>query len=198
MWDLSSPTRDQNHTPCSGRAESNHWPPGKSHKYSPWQFHFTANSQHLRWCCESAALNMPANLGNSAVATGLEKVSFHSNPKERQCHPMGYTVRGILWARILEWVAFPFSRWSSQPRDRTQVCHIAGKFFTSWATREAHFWVSVTYLKRKNYVTWQLKMYTRCLAIRFRVQSYFTISDSGMKRRNQIPQRATTSTKMFD
>ena len=34
-------------------------------------------------CCESAALNMPANLENSAVATGLEKVSFHSNPKER-------------------------------------------------------------------------------------------------------------------
>ena len=32
------------------------------------------------------ALNMPANLENSAVATGLEKVSFHSNPKERQCH----------------------------------------------------------------------------------------------------------------
>ena len=36
-----------------------------------------------RWCCESAALNMPANLENSAVATGLEKVSFHSNPKEK-------------------------------------------------------------------------------------------------------------------
>ena len=35
-------------------------------------------------CCESAALNMPANLENSAVATGLEKVSFLSSPKERQ------------------------------------------------------------------------------------------------------------------
>ena len=33
----------------------------------------------------SAALNMPANLEDSAVATGLEKVNFHSNPKERQC-----------------------------------------------------------------------------------------------------------------
>jgi len=41
-----------------------------------------------RWCCESAALNMPANLENSVVATGLEKVSFHSNPKERQCQSM--------------------------------------------------------------------------------------------------------------
>ena len=37
---------------------------------------------------ESAALNMPTNLENSAVATGLEKVSFHSNPKERQCQRM--------------------------------------------------------------------------------------------------------------
>ena len=36
----------------------------------------------------SVALNMPANLENSAVATGLEKVSFHSNPKERQCQRM--------------------------------------------------------------------------------------------------------------
>ena len=36
----------------------------------------------------SAALDMPANLENSAVATGLEKVSFHSNPKERQCQRM--------------------------------------------------------------------------------------------------------------
>ena len=37
---------------------------------------------------ESAALNIPANLENSAVATGLEKVSFHCNPKERQCQRM--------------------------------------------------------------------------------------------------------------
>ena len=37
------------------------------------------------------------------------------------CNPMDYTVHGILQARILEWVAFPFSRGSSQPRDLTQV-----------------------------------------------------------------------------
>ena len=41
-----------------------------------------------RWSCESAALNVPANLENSAVDTGLEKVSFHSNPKEKQCQRM--------------------------------------------------------------------------------------------------------------
>ena len=53
------------------------------------------------------------------------------------CNPMDYTVHGILQARILEWVAFVFSRGSSQPRDQTQVSHIAGGFFTSWAIREA-------------------------------------------------------------
>ena len=47
------------------------------------------------------------------------------------CDPMDYTVHGILQARILEWVAFPFSRGSSQPRDRTQVSCIAGGFFNS-------------------------------------------------------------------
>ena len=54
------------------------------------------------------------------------------------CDPMDCTVHGILQTRILEWVAFPsFSRGSSQPRDRTQVSGIAGRFFTSLATREA-------------------------------------------------------------
>ena len=47
------------------------------------------------------------------------------------CDPMDYTVHGILQARILEWVAFPFSRASSQPRNQTQISHIAGRFFTS-------------------------------------------------------------------
>ena len=42
------------------------------------------------------------------------------------CKPTDYTVHGILQARILEWVAFPFSRGSSQPRDRTQVSVIVG------------------------------------------------------------------------
>ena len=46
---------------------------------------------------------------------------------------------GILQATILEWVAMPSSRGSSQPRNCTQVSHIAGGFFTVWATREALF-----------------------------------------------------------
>ena len=59
------------------------------------------------------------------------------------CDPMDYTVHGIPQARILEWVASPFSRGSSQTTDRTQVSRIAGGFFTSWTTREAYLeWVA--------------------------------------------------------
>ena len=47
------------------------------------------------------------------------------------CDPMDYTIHGILQARMLEWIAFPFSRESSQLRDRTQVSRITGRFFTA-------------------------------------------------------------------
>ena len=49
--------------------------------------------------------------------------------------PPGSSVHQILQARILEWVAIPFPRGSSQPKDRTQVSNIAGRFFTVWATQ---------------------------------------------------------------
>ena len=58
------------------------------------------------------------------------------------CNPMDYTVHGTLQARTLEWVAFPFSRGSSQPRDRTQVSLTAGGFFTNWAMRESLGFIS--------------------------------------------------------
>ena len=58
------------------------------------------------------------------------------------CDPMdcslpGSSVHGIFQAIVLEWIAISFSRGSSQPRDRTQVSHIAGRCFTIWAIREA-------------------------------------------------------------
>ena len=53
------------------------------------------------------------------------------------CNPMDCIVPGIVQARLLKWVAFSFSRASSQPRDWTQVYHIVGRSFPSWATREA-------------------------------------------------------------
>ena len=63
------------------------------------------------------------------------------------CDLMDYTVNGILQARILEWVAFPFSKGSSQPRDHIQVSCIAGWFFSSWATGEAQqYWSGLSIL----------------------------------------------------
>ena len=50
---------------------------------------------------------------------------------------MDYTVHGVLQARILEWVAVPFFKGSSQPRDQTQVSALQADSFTSWATKEA-------------------------------------------------------------
>ena len=85
------------------------------------------------WLCCAAEL-----VGSQSPDQGL-------NPGPQQCSEVKvaqlcltlcYTVHGILQARILEWVAFPSSRGSSQPRDGIQVSHIAGGFFTSWATRK--------------------------------------------------------------
>ena len=82
----------------------------------------------------------PASLMSSALAGGFFTTSATWVKVAQSCltlcNPMDYTVHRILQARILEWVAFPFSRGSSQPRDQTQVSYIAGRFITSWATRE--------------------------------------------------------------
>ena len=70
------------------------------------------------------------------------------------CDPMDYSlpgssIRGILQARILEWVAISFSKRSSQPREWTQVSCIAGRCFTIWATRETRVH-TYTHIKKKN------------------------------------------------
>ena len=65
------------------------------------------------------------------------------------CSPTGINVHGIFQARILEWVAIPFSRESSPPRDQTWVSYIAGRFFTVWATlpnsHSVHLHISCTF-----------------------------------------------------
>ena len=60
------------------------------------------------------------------------------------CDLMDYTVHGILQARILEWVAFPFYRGSSRPRYQTGVSCIADRFLPNWAIREAKNYKSTT------------------------------------------------------
>ena len=70
------------------------------------------------------------NTFSSFFLIDIVKVKI-AQPCPTLCDPMGYPVHGILQARILEWVAFSFSRRSSQPRDRTQASLIAGGFYTS-------------------------------------------------------------------
>ena len=109
----------------------------------------TASSPIISWQIEGKTMETVTEfifLGSKTTANGdcgheiktlatWKKVthSFVSNLR----YPMDYTVHGILQPRILEWVAIPFSRGSSHPRNWTQVSCIAGGFFTSWATRNA-------------------------------------------------------------
>ena len=81
--------------------------------------------------------------------TFLKKVSSVKNVLVTQLCPSlfdpmdyslpGSSIHGILQARILEWVAISFPRGFPQPKDRTLVSFIGGRFFTMWATREAQY-----------------------------------------------------------
>ena len=83
----------------------------------------------------SVQARMPSSIYSIFIIKGLVKVAQSCLTL---CDPIDYTVHGILQARILECVAFPFSRGSSWPRGQTQVSWVAGGFVTSWTTREVH------------------------------------------------------------
>ena len=108
-----------------------------------WWFHFDAFQSQLRtWINFTASPQYfsthSINYSSRFIKGWKVKVA---QPCPTLCNPMDYTVHGILQARILEWVAFPFSRGYSQPTDQTQVFYTAGGFFTSWVTREAQeYW----------------------------------------------------------
>ena len=106
------------------------------------------------WCIRTVVLEK--TLESPLDSKGLKPV----NPKGNQpwifigsdatqscpavCNPIDSAFHGILQTRILEWVAFPFFKGSSQPRDRTQAFHIAGGVFINWAIREAHLLEELT------------------------------------------------------
>ena len=68
----------------------------------------------------------------------------------KSCSPPGSSAHGSPQTRILEWVAVSFFRGPFQPRDRTQVACIAGRFLTVWAVREAHVNSSSIYSSSNN------------------------------------------------
>ena len=84
---------------------------------------------------------LPARLlcpwNSAGKNTALPNPQFKSRFPTLQCRWILYHLSYWGSPRILEWVAYPFSRESSQLRNRTGVSCIAGGFFTSWATREA-------------------------------------------------------------
>ena len=71
--------------------------------------------------------------GNLDDTTSILKLCLVAQSCLTLCDPMGGRLPAHLQARILEWVAMPSSRGSSQPRDWTQVSSIAGEFFIVWA-----------------------------------------------------------------
>ena len=85
--------------------------------------------------------------------------------------------KGILQARILECVAMPSSRGSSQPRGRTQVSHIAGTFFIIWATREALEAVYILSKDREIYFSFfSSLLFFSETDTAFRTKTYYSLS----------------------
>ena len=96
----------------------------------------------------------PALAGDSFLLNHLESPFCYCCSVAKLCPSLwdpvdwrtpGSSVHGILQARILEWVASPFSRGSSRPRDQTWDSCIAGRFFTVWASRDALMMLLISY-----------------------------------------------------
>ena len=99
----------------------------------PVSWLFTSGSQSIG--ASASASVFPMNI-QGWFPLGLTDLIFWES-KDSQGSSPGSSVHGILQARILEWVAIPFSKVYSQLRDQTWVYCIASGFFTIWATREA-------------------------------------------------------------
>ena len=87
--------------------------------YSPWN-----------------SLGQNTGVGSRSLLQGIFPTQG-SNPGLPICRWILYQLRHKRSPRILKWVAYPFSSGSSQPRNRTGVSSIAGRFFINWAIREA-------------------------------------------------------------
>ena len=95
---------------------------------SPWTIQSMDFSRPEYW--SGSLFPSPGDLPNPGIKPRSPELQVDSLPAEDQGSP-----------RILEWVAYPFSSGSSQPRNRTRVSCIAGGFFTNWAIWELRMWV---------------------------------------------------------
>ena len=85
------------------------------------------------------------------ITLRLQKWSESLSAASNSLQPMEYTVLGILQAKTLEWVAYPFSSGSSWPRSQTGVSWIAGRFLTNWAKRDIKIHLSQIKLTHPNH-----------------------------------------------
>ena len=107
-----------------------------THSFPLQSFHTTGSNISVSQDFLILALKAPYFRNPSILSTPRQLVTLLHEVKVTHscltlCDPRDYTVHGILQTRILEWVAFPFSRGSSQPRNQTGVSCIAGRFFTN-------------------------------------------------------------------
>ena len=130
MWGLSPPSRNQTPIHALEGNTLTTGPPGESLLF------LSETPQFSIVCHITFHLFIHQFMGILVVSTCWSEVKV-AQWCLTLCDPMDCRVHGILQARKLERVAFPFSRGSSQARDWTQVSHTAGGFSTSWATREA-------------------------------------------------------------
>ena len=131
---------------CSRTSGTSHQPSQRPEMKLPFSSLATTREFQSWYLCQRHK-GKPVNTCRVVAVRGLKRVKKKVKVLVAQscltlCDPMdcslpGFSVHGILHVRILEWVAIPFSRGSSWPRDQTWVSCIAGKFFTIWATGEA-------------------------------------------------------------
>ena len=86
-------------------------------------------------CSPWDSLGQNTRVGSLSCLQGIFPTQG-SNPGLTHCRQIVYQLSHKGSPRMLEWVAYPFFSRSSQPRNRTQVSHIAGIFFTNWAIRK--------------------------------------------------------------
>ena len=110
-------------------------------------FSFPCGSDGKESACKAGDLGLIPVLGRSPAEGKGYPLQYSGLENSTDCivlllllsrfsHVRLFATHGVLQARILEWVAVPFCRGSSQPRDQNQVSRIAGRFFIVWAMRK--------------------------------------------------------------
>ena len=99
------------------------------------------------WTIQSTRFSRPEYWSGNSLLQGIFPTQW-SNPGLPYCRQILYQLSHKGSPRILEWVAYPFSRESSWPRSRTRVSCIAGRLFTNWAMREALSFYSYVFIMR--------------------------------------------------